>query len=91
MSAHDNTLGENLSRMRKARGLTQDALASGAGTHRTVIASLEGGRVTNPGVYTLYSIALVLGEPLERIMGVQAIAETTKGRVRAKAEREENS
>lgn len=77
-----NDLAENLRRVRIERGLTQAALAKVAGTTRTNIASFELGRTANPGVFTLYPVALALGCPLEELMGVSRIEASTKATVR---------
>lgn len=78
----DHSLAGNLRRIRVTRGITQTQLATAAGTRRSQIASLEAGRVENPGVFTLYPIALALGVAFEDLMGVRPIADSTKARVR---------
>jgi len=44
-------------------------LAARANTTRSYIASLEGGRIRNPGVESLYPIAQALGVTMEALMG----------------------
>jgi transcriptional regulator with XRE-family HTH domain len=85
-TAGDNDLGGNLRRIRVTRGLTQEQLAVAAGTIRSQIASLETGRISNPGVYSLYPIALALGVTFEALMGVGPLADSTKARVTRKRE-----
>jgi transcriptional regulator with XRE-family HTH domain len=62
-------------RARKARNsrLTQWALGERAGVSRNYIASLELGRIKNPGVYPLYRLALALGVTLEALLGRPAL------------------
>lgn len=70
---HNGSLATHLRRIRETRGFTQSALAARAGMTRDYIASLEGGRIRNPGVEALYSIAEVLGVTMEAIMGRSAL------------------
>lgn len=73
-SASDDGLGANLRRVRELRGYTQDALAVVAGVTRGYVASIEGGRITNPGAYTLYALAGALGVTVEALLGRPALA-----------------
>jgi transcriptional regulator with XRE-family HTH domain len=61
------------------RELTDRAHLGGPSGGST-LGTIEGGRIKNPGVFTLYAIASALGVRLEDLMGVQRIEVTTKGR-----------
>lgn len=76
----DGELGANLRKERVRRGHTQKTLGAILDLGRGTVASIESGTVTNPGVYTLYRIAVALGVPMEDLMGVPRVAHTTKGR-----------
>jgi transcriptional regulator with XRE-family HTH domain len=74
--------GENLLRIRKARGMTHRDLSEAAGVSPSWISNLEGGKVTNPGVYLVYRLALVLAVPMEELMGVSRLSGRTRMRRR---------
>lgn len=68
------TIGENVIRFRKEKGLTRNDLARQmAGTNErnkvkvenSKLARIERNETINPGVYTLYSIAKPLGVTIE--------------------------
>ncbi|RWI92134.1 helix-turn-helix transcriptional regulator [Mesorhizobium sp.] len=50
-------LGRNLRRLRKAKGLSQEAFADGVGIHRTYVSDLERGR-RNPTVTIVEKLAI---------------------------------
>lgn len=52
-------VGQNFSRLRKARGLTQEEVEARSGVSQQYLSSLERGR-RNPTVITLYELARVL-------------------------------
>lgn len=52
-------VGENVRRLREARGLSQEALAFEAGMHRTYVSGIERG-VRNPTVTVLERLAIAL-------------------------------
>ena len=52
-------VGQNFSRLRKARGLTQEEVEARSGVSQQYLSSLERGR-RNPTVITLYELAQVL-------------------------------
>jgi transcriptional regulator with XRE-family HTH domain len=64
VSAH---LARNLTSLRHARGLTQDALAKGAGVPRSTIANLESGG-GNPSLAVLVKVAGKLGVPIDELL-----------------------
>jgi transcriptional regulator with XRE-family HTH domain len=55
------TLGKNIARERKRRGLTQMDVAVAASLSVNAISRLETGRVTDPGLCTLTKIAKAVG------------------------------
>lgn len=58
------TVGENIARLRDARGLASGTLAARCGLSRAYLWKLERGEVENPGVATLDRIARALGARL---------------------------
>jgi transcriptional regulator with XRE-family HTH domain len=80
----DGVLAANLRAERIRRGYTQRTLGGVLELGRGTVASIETGKVVNPGVYTLYRIAVALGVPMEDLMGVQRVTNTTKGRSRVR-------
>jgi transcriptional regulator with XRE-family HTH domain len=61
-------LGEEIRHRRKPSGMSQEALAHGAGLHRNVIGRLERGTY-NPTVMTLLSIAAEFEISLSDLIG----------------------
>ena len=53
-------VGANTARIRKEKGLTQEALAENSGLSQQYISGLENGR-RNPTIVTLYELATALG------------------------------
>ena len=53
------TVGQNLARIRKEKGLSQEDLAFECGLHRTYISGIERG-VRNPTIVVLDKIAKIL-------------------------------
>lgn len=74
------TIGENIRKYRKAKGLTQTELAKKLGTTQFVITNYERGR-NNPTAARLPEIAKALNVPLEALYGihVQTTPEEKKG------------
>lgn len=77
-------LGANVRAARQQGGWSIGQLADMTGASRASYSDMESGRITNPGVYTLYKLAVVLGVRLEDLMGVPRVEVTTKGRSRAR-------
>lgn len=53
-------VGENTARIRKEKGLTQEALAEKSGLSQQYISGLENGQ-RNPTIVTIYELACALG------------------------------
>jgi transcriptional regulator with XRE-family HTH domain len=53
-------VGDNTARIRKEKGLTQEALAEKSGLSQQYISGLENG-LRNPTIVTLYELAIALG------------------------------
>jgi transcriptional regulator with XRE-family HTH domain len=80
-SEDHSALGTNLRRIRKQRGLRQLDLAEATGRSRSYIGQIEMGEIPNPGVETLYPIALRLGVTMETLIGRQPLHTTTTARI----------
>lgn len=55
-------VGQNVKRLREAKGLSQEAFADVAGIHRTYVSGVERG-VRNPTVTVLERLAIALEVP----------------------------
>lgn len=62
------TMGRRIARFRKARGLTQAALAAQVGTSKAYIAQLEGDWRTNPGKDLCDALATALDVTLDELI-----------------------
>lgn len=60
-------IGENLKNIRKARGLTIDALSESAGVSKSMISEIERG-IRNPSITTLWNLANCLKIPLNSFL-----------------------
>lgn len=58
-------LGETVKRLRKERGMTQEALAKKAGISRATLSKLENGQIAQISVVTLNDILNHLGYELD--------------------------
>jgi transcriptional regulator with XRE-family HTH domain len=61
------SLGEEVARLRKMRGLSQEELASRAGVHRTYISQIERG-LKSPTLNVLFQLARQLGTSASNIL-----------------------
>lgn len=64
-------IASNIRNLRKAKGLTQAALAAKSGVSNRVLQDIEGGHA-NPTVDTIEAIADTLGVSVPEIMGAKA-------------------
>lgn len=60
-------IGLNVQRLRRAKGLSQEALAAEAEVHQTYLSGVERGR-RNPSALVLQRIALALGADIEDLV-----------------------
>lgn len=60
-------VNNNLSEVRKDKGLTQEELAKKSGISRVTIANIERGAVTNLKISTMLSLANTLDSTVEEI------------------------
>jgi transcriptional regulator with XRE-family HTH domain len=65
-----NPLGENLIRLRKKHGLTQEELASSAGISRRMLAHYET-KVTKPSLEKIEALSKALNVTIEQLSGYQ--------------------
>lgn len=77
MGAHGEgegyALAENVGRLRAERGFSHRHLAHLAGVSPSYVSNIERGKVTNPGVFPAYRLALALRVTLEELMGVSSL------------------
>ena len=64
-------VGDNVARIRKAYGLTQEALAERSGLSQQYISGLENG-LRNPTIVTIYELAQALG--VDHVLLVASVA-----------------
>ena len=63
-----NHLGDNIKRIRKTAGISQQELADMSGVSKAQISRLENGEHSNPQINTIVSIASNLGVSIEEII-----------------------
>jgi len=62
------TIGENIKKLRKRQGLTQDDFVKKTGLKYSTFAKIEGGFVKKPGVQMVAAIAKALGVSIEDLI-----------------------
>lgn len=62
------TISQNIKRIRKKQGLTQDDLAKKANIKYSTLTKIEGEVVTKPSVQTIQKIAESLSVPIEELL-----------------------
>lgn len=80
----EKKLGKRIQAARQAAGLTQQLLCQKAGLSYSTLAKIERGAIRTPSIFTIQSIASVLGTTLDDLVGSPALA-TTKPRHRSKS------
>ena len=60
-------VGQNIKRLREAKGLSQEAFADLADVHRTYVSGVERG-VRNPTITVMEKLAAALGAPTARLL-----------------------
>ncbi len=73
-------LGQNIKRLRKARGMNQTSLANEAQTRPTTISSIENGSNLNPGWELLGRVAKVLNVSIHDLTQPEVIIDGTEKR-----------
>ncbi|MCK0122449.1 helix-turn-helix domain-containing protein [Loktanella sp. F6476L] len=63
-------VGENVARIRRDKGLTQEQLEARSGFSQQYLSGLERGR-RNPTIITLYELSLVLGVACDELVRPQ--------------------
>jgi HAD superfamily hydrolase (TIGR01509 family) len=79
MAMDEKWLGQRLQAMRTQAGLTQQALCQQAGLSYSTLTKIERGAIKAPSIFTIQSIAAVLGVGLDELLGA-APAKQTKHR-----------
>lgn len=74
-------IGDRLKELRKASGLTQQALATAAGLSMSLVIHLEAGRITDPRASTLRALAKALGTTVDGLLA-DGVEEQPKKRKR---------
>lgn len=74
MSALDEkTLGKRLQDARRAAGMTQQALCHKASLSYSTLAKIERGAIKSPSIFTVQTIAIVLGTSLDALLGMPTV------------------
>ena len=63
-----STVGKNLRRLRKAKGLSPHAVGKLAGLAHTTVLRLECGDRSNPGIDTIEKLSQVLGVQISELL-----------------------
>jgi len=70
MSRDIPTIGKNLKKLRKQKGLSQDRLSKLADVSYNTVIKLESGRITNPTIETLQKLAKALGVSVDKLLNL---------------------
>ncbi len=68
MSTEKSTIGKNIKKLRKQRGLSQDKLSKLANISHNTIIKIESGAIQSPTMDTASKIAKALGVSLDDLM-----------------------
>jgi len=60
---------KNLAKIRKEKGLTQEALAQKAGISFHTLVKIEGGKIKNPRIDTVMKLAKALNVSVDKLLG----------------------
>ena len=69
-------LGKRLQNARQKAGLTQQQLCQKSGMSYSTLAKIERGAIKSPSIFTIQSIAGVLGLSMDELIGVRAVVPT---------------
>src|SRR5579884_2008235 len=78
-------LGRRIQDARRAAGLTQQILCQRASLSYSTLAKIERGAIKSPSVFTIQSIAEVLGTSLDNLLGVQSMITSNKPKNHSKS------
>lgn len=81
----EKALGRRLQAARQAAGLTQQALCQKSGLSYSTLAKIERGAIRTPSIFTIQSIAGVLGLSLDELAGCPARPARPKQRTRSQS------
>ena len=68
MSKEISTIGKNIRKLRKQKGLSQDRLSKLADISYNTVIKLESGNITNPSVDTLQKLARALNVGVDDLL-----------------------
>lgn len=68
MSKEISTIGKNIKKLRKQKGLSQDRLSKLADISYNTVIKLESGGITNPSIDTLQKLAKALNVNIEGLI-----------------------
>jgi FMN phosphatase YigB (HAD superfamily) len=72
LGVDEKSLGLRLQEARKAAGLTQQELCEKANLAYSTLAKIERGAIKSPSIFTIQSVAAVLGMSLDQLLGITA-------------------
>jgi putative hydrolase of the HAD superfamily len=70
MAMDEKGLGKRLQEVRREKGFTQQRLCQKANLSYSTLAKIERGAIKSPSIFTIQSIATVLGVSLDELLGV---------------------
>jgi transcriptional regulator with XRE-family HTH domain len=68
MSKEISTIGKNIRKLRKQKGLSQDRLSKLANISYNTVIKLESGNITNPSIDTLQKLARALNVGVDDLL-----------------------
>ena len=68
MSKEISTIGKNIKKLRKQKGLSQDRLSKLADISYNTVIKLESGNITNPSIDTLQKLARALSVGVDDLL-----------------------
>ncbi|MBP7030998.1 MAG: helix-turn-helix transcriptional regulator [Parcubacteria group bacterium] len=68
MSKEISTIGKNIRKLRKQKGLSQDRLSKLADISYNTVIKLESGNITNPSIDTLQKLARALSVGVDDLL-----------------------
>ncbi len=77
----EKSLGQRLQSARQNAGLTQQAMCQKANLSYSTLAKIERGAIKSPSIFTIRSIAEVLGVSLDDLVGFKAVSNNSEKQV----------